>query len=65
MRWRNSNGIDELELVNSGLEETMVQGFQAILETMHQYNTEDLRTAAFICGLAKVVTAYEQLGIWP
>jgi glutamate dehydrogenase (NAD(P)+) len=58
-------GIDELELVNSGLEETMIQGFQLILETMHQHSIEDLRTAAFVCGLQKVVTAYEQLGIWP
>jgi glutamate dehydrogenase (NAD(P)+) len=59
------HGIDELELVNSGLEETMLQSFQDIIEIMHQYNTEDLRTAAYICGLRKVVTAYEQLGIWP
>ena len=58
-------GIDELELVNSGLEETMIQGFQVILDTMHQHSIEDLRTAAFVCGLQKVVTAYEQLGIWP
>lgn len=59
------HGIDELKLVNSGLEETMAQAFQEILAIMHQYNTEDLRTAAFICGLNKVVNAYEQLGIWP
>ena len=59
------HGIDELELVNSGLEETMLQGFQLILETMRQHSIEDLRTAAFVCGLQKVVTAYEQLGIWP
>jgi glutamate dehydrogenase (NAD(P)+) len=66
-RLRNeiSHGVDELELVNSGLEETMIQAFQQIVETMHQYNTEDLRTAAFVYGLSKVVTAYEQLGIWP
>jgi glutamate dehydrogenase (NAD(P)+) len=59
------HGVDELKLVNSGLEETMIQAFQEILETMRQYNVEDLRTAAFICGLSKVITAYEQLGIWP
>ena len=59
------HGIDELELVNSGLEETMVQAFQEILTIMHQYSADDLRTAAFICGLSKVVRAYEQLGIWP
>ena len=65
--WRDEvlHGIDELELVNSGLEETMIQGFQQILEIMHQHNINDLRTAAFVCGLHKVVTAYEQLGIWP
>ena len=59
------HGIDELELVNSGLEETMIQGFQLILDTMRQHSIEDLRTAAFVCGLQKVVVAYEQLGIWP
>ena len=59
------HGIDELELVNSGLEETMVQGFHDIIEIMRQQSIDDLRTAAFVCGLKKVVTAYEQLGIWP
>jgi hypothetical protein len=43
----------------------MIQGFQLIIETMHQHSIEDLRTAAFVYGLQKVVTAYEQLGIWP
>jgi glutamate dehydrogenase (NAD(P)+) len=65
LRAEVSQGIDELELVNSGLEETMIQAFQLILATMHQHNIEDLRTAAFVCGLQKVVIAYEQLGIWP
>jgi glutamate dehydrogenase (NAD(P)+) len=59
------HGVDEFELVNSGLEETMSEAFQEIVDAMHQYGTDDLRTAAFICGLAKIVTAYEQLGIWP
>jgi glutamate dehydrogenase (NAD(P)+) len=59
------HGIDELELVNSGLEETMVLGFQAILNIMQQRSTEDLRTAAFVCALQKMVTAYQELGVWP
>ncbi|GIX48639.1 MAG: glutamate dehydrogenase [Candidatus Tectimicrobiota bacterium] len=59
------HGIDELELVNSGLEETMSQGLQQILATMERHGIEDMRTAAFVCGLQKVVVAYEQLGIWP
>jgi glutamate dehydrogenase (NAD(P)+) len=60
-----THGIDELELVNSGLEETMIRGLQDILTIMHEQQTEDLRTAAFICALRKMVTAYEALGIWP
>ena len=65
--WRDDilHGVDELELVNSGLEETMIDAFQEIVDTMHSHGVEDLRTAAFVCGLKKVVTAYEQLGIWP
>lgn len=59
------HGIDELELVNSGLEDTMSRAFQEITDIMHQQRTEDLRTAAFVCGLRKVVMAYEQFGIWP
>jgi glutamate dehydrogenase (NAD(P)+) len=59
------HGIDEFELVNSGLEETMIQALHEITEIMYEQRTEDLRTAAFICGLRKVITAYEQLGIWP
>ena len=60
-----THGIDELELVNSGLEETMIRGLQDIIAIMHTQPTEDLRTAAFICALGKMVTAYEELGIWP
>ena len=59
------HGIDELELVNSGLEETMIEALQEIVTTMDHHGLPDLRTAAFVCGLAKIATASEQLGIWP
>lgn len=59
------HGIDELALVNSGLEETMIEGFRDIVEIMHHNQTPDLRTAAFVCGLQNVVVAYQELGIWP
>ena len=59
------HGVDELALVNSGLEESMVESFQDIIEIFHQSQTPDLRTAAFVCGLHKVVLAYQELGIWP
>lgn len=59
------HGIDELQLVNSGLEESMVDSFQEIVEIFRQNHTPDLRTAAFVCGLHKVAVAYQELGIWP
>ena len=60
-----TQGVDELELVNSGLEETMILGFQAIVNIMEERQTEDLRTAAFVCALRKMVIAYQELGVWP
>jgi len=59
------HGRDELELVNSGLEETMITAFHDILETQRLDAIPDLRTAAFVNALNKVLTSYEQLGIWP
>jgi len=59
------HGVDEIALVNSGLEESMVESFQNIVEIMYQNQTPDLRTAAFVCGLHRVITAYQELGIWP
>ena len=65
--WRDEvlHGVDELELVNSGLEETMITAFHDILETQRLRAIPDLRTAAFVSALRKVLRSYEQLGIWP
>ena len=59
-------GPEELDLVNSGLEETMVHAYREIRE-MHLSKApkESMRTAAFIIAIEKVATAYEQLGIFP
>jgi glutamate dehydrogenase/leucine dehydrogenase len=43
----------------------MIESFQEIVESMQHNQTPDLRTAAFVCGLHKVVMAYQELGIWP
>ena len=59
------HGVDEIEWVNSGLEESMVESFRDIVEIFQQEQTPDLRTAAFVCGLHRVVLAYQALGIWP
>jgi glutamate dehydrogenase (NAD(P)+) len=57
---------DELSIVNSGLEETMVTAYQEIRETLQrQPAARDLRTAAFINAINKVARAYLELGIFP
>jgi len=59
-------GTDESDLVNSGLEETMINAYREILEIRRRFNkVEDTRTAAYICALQKVATSYLELGIFP
>jgi glutamate dehydrogenase (NAD(P)+) len=59
-------GADELDLVNSGLEETMIQAYHEIRETRNKdIKIPDLRTAAFVTAIDKIATAYMALGIFP
>jgi glutamate dehydrogenase (NAD(P)+) len=57
-------GPAEEDLVNSGLEETMVAAYQEIREIKLRDDI-DLRTAAFVDSIDKVGRAYEALGIFP
>jgi glutamate dehydrogenase (NAD(P)+) len=57
---------DELVIVNSGLEETMIGAYQEIKETMRRVPAaQDLRTAAFLCAIDKIARVYLELGIFP
>lgn len=59
-------GPEEIDLVNSGLEETMVSAYQHIRDVHYlKAPKESMRTAAFIIAIQKVALAYEQLGIFP
>jgi glutamate dehydrogenase (NAD(P)+) len=59
-------GADEIDLVRSGLEETMVSSLQQILEIKRSKNKiSDLRTAAFVCALDKIASDYSNLGVFP
>lgn len=59
-------GADELDLVNSGLEETMVVAYNQILETRRSHQgIKSLRTAAFVNAIEKVALLYLELGIFP
>ncbi len=59
-------GANEIDLVNSGLEETMITAYDSIREIMLKTKgVQDLRTAGFICAIDKIAIAYMQLGIFP
>jgi glutamate dehydrogenase (NAD(P)+) len=61
-----TRGGTEIELVNSGLEDTMITAFQQIRETFLQHpKIEDVRTAAFVCSLKKIAGDYVSMGIFP
>ncbi len=57
---------DELAIVNSGLEDTMIVAYQEIRDTLRREpKMGDLRTAAFVLAINKVAIVYEELGIFP
>jgi glutamate dehydrogenase (NAD(P)+) len=58
-------GPDEVDLVYSGLEETMATGYQEIRDIKLRHDGIDLRTAAFIDAIDKIVLCYQDLGVFP
>jgi glutamate dehydrogenase (NAD(P)+) len=58
-------GGSEIDLVNSGLEDTMIESYRAIRETKKKYKIPDLRTAAFTLSILKISDAYGSMGIFP
>jgi len=62
-----TEGPDEEDLVNSGLEESTVSAYQQIrdIQQRHGADTVSLRTAAFINAIDKVARTYEEMGIFP
>ena len=61
-----THGANELDVVNSGLEDTMITAYHTIRETRKHYGeTVDLRTASFIVAIKKIARVYLELGIFP
>ncbi len=61
-----THGADEVDLVNSGLEETMISAFHDIRGVLKgNKKIKDHRTAAFVVSINKVAGSYMSLGIWP
>ncbi len=60
------HGADEVDLVHSGLEETMITATREIMAIWHANPAiPDMRTAAYVCAIDKVGTSYTELGIFP
>jgi glutamate dehydrogenase (NAD(P)+) len=61
-----AHGPDEIDLVNSGLEETMLHAYREIRNVhLTRVPNESMRVAAFMIAIERVATTYEQLGIFP
>jgi len=61
-----ARGADERDLVNSGLEETMITAYSQIREVQKRLGGKaDLRTAAFVNAIDKIAHCYQNLGIFP
>ena len=61
-----TRGAEEIDLVRSGLEETMITAYNNIrLVQKRRKKVKDLRSAAFISALDKVASDYIALGVFP
>jgi glutamate dehydrogenase (NAD(P)+) len=57
-------GAGELELVRSGLDDTMRGAYQAMREIWHgRADVEDLRVAAYIVAISRVASTYQSKGL--
>jgi len=60
-----TKGGDEIDLVRSGLEETMITAYTAIRAIKRRKKNIDLRTAAFVNAIEKIGSDYATMGIFP
>ncbi|MCL4106772.1 UNVERIFIED_CONTAM: hypothetical protein GTU68_048216 [Idotea baltica] len=61
-----SKGADEVDLVRSGLEETMINAFYQIRELKNRRKKlKDYRSAAFVSAMNKISSDYLNMGVFP
>jgi len=61
-----ARGADEIDFVNSGLEDTMINSYDAVRETyLSRDEIKTLRVAAFVVAINKIAKTYLQLGVFP
>jgi glutamate dehydrogenase (NAD(P)+) len=58
-------GADELDLVRSGLDDTMRHAYQELSETLQSNDkVKDFRTAAYVVAINKIARSYFDLGVY-
>jgi glutamate dehydrogenase (NAD(P)+) len=61
---RYLRGADELELVRSGLDDTMRAAYQSMREVWHRRDdVQDLRVAAYLVAIGRVAASYRAKGL--
>lgn len=64
-REKISRGADELDLVRSGLDDTMRTAYQQMREIfLNNDGVHDLRTAAYVSALQKIARSYQDVGVY-
>ena len=60
------HGPEEVDLVHSGLEETMITATHEVMAVWRANpQIPDMRTAAYVVAINKVANSYAELGIFP
>lgn len=59
------HGPNEIDLIYSGLEDTMITSFHEIQEFKNIKKIEDIRTSAFALAIEKIGASYQEAGIFP
>jgi glutamate dehydrogenase (NAD(P)+) len=60
-----TRGADELDLVRSGLDDTMRLAYQEIRTTLQNFdNVNDLRTACYVTSIQKIARSYLDIGVF-
>ncbi len=60
-----THGVDEIDLVRSGLDDSMRSAFQEMYRILHSNKkVKDFRTAAFVIAINKIARSYLDIGIY-
>jgi glutamate dehydrogenase (NAD(P)+) len=64
LRLQLTHGASELDLVRSGLDDTMREAYQDIRHVhLGRDNVPDLRTAGFVVAIEKIAQSYKEMGL--